>query len=167
MRFSKMGIQFNPLKVYLLDLIRKKMNYIEQKETLKHFTQVKHRDFSAGFWLEHAANASALNAEMGPTRKKFKSKEAKERLELELPFLKLKKVTDSKVVRLHQVLWFFDHGHVYIPKGEEKKWIDYKNELAAFPAGKNDDQVDCTSLCLRIMDEKLTNIRRAESLSEF
>ena len=143
------------------------MNYIEQKETLIKFTQVTHKDFNAGFWIEHAANASALGAELGPTVKKFKSMETKERLAFQLPFLKLKKVKDSKIVRLNQVLWFFDHGHVYIPEGNEK-WIqDLKKEWASFPAGKNDDQVDCASLALRIIDEKLTNIRKFEKMSSW
>ena len=165
--FQKWGFIYNPLSVYLLDQIRDKMNYIKQKESLRHFTQVKHNDFDAGFWIEHAANAAAIHSEMGPTGKKLKSKEALERIEFELPFLKLKKVKDSKPVRLRQVVWFFDHGHVYLPKGDDK-WIDdYKNELARFPAGKNDDQVDCTSLCLRIIEEKLTDIRRIEALSTF
>ncbi len=55
----------------------------------------------------------------------------------------------SKEARLNAVAPDIEAGNVYIPDPSIAPWIhDYVEELAAFPSGANDDQVDATSQAL-------------------
>ncbi len=55
----------------------------------------------------------------------------------------------SKEARLHAVAPDIEAGNVYIPDPTIASWVhDYVEELAAFPSGENDDQVDATSQAL-------------------
>lgn len=55
----------------------------------------------------------------------------------------------SKEARLKAVAPDIEAGNVYIPDPSIAPWIhDYVEELAAFPSGANDDQVDATSQAL-------------------
>lgn len=54
----------------------------------------------------------------------------------------------SKEARAYAVSPQIESGNVYLPKNAH--WVhDYVEEWAAFPNGKNDDQVDCTTQSLR------------------
>ena len=54
---------------------------------------------------------------------------------------------NDKVMRLHDQTVAFESGRVLFPK--EAHWLaDYLKELAAFPGGKHDDQVDSTTQAL-------------------
>lgn len=53
----------------------------------------------------------------------------------------------GKVARVNAVSPAIESGHVYLPKGEE--WVSaFVDEFTAFPAGKNDDMVDCATQAL-------------------
>jgi predicted phage terminase large subunit-like protein len=55
----------------------------------------------------------------------------------------------GKQARASAVTPFVEAGNVYIPEAGAAAWAsDYVEELAAFPNGANDDQVDCTSQAL-------------------
>lgn len=55
----------------------------------------------------------------------------------------------SKESRLHAVSPDIEAGNVYIPDPSIAPWVhDYVEELAAFPNGANDDQVDATTQAL-------------------
>ena len=63
----------------------------------------------------------------------------------------------SKEARLHAVAPDIEAGNVYIPDPSIAPWIhDYVEELAAFPNGANDDQVDATSQALYRLGIKST-----------
>lgn len=147
------GVVYNPLKVYILDLIRDDMDYVEQKEAIKAFYE-KHKQWTDSIFIESAANARAVMSELGASDKKFKSKEEYIKLTKEIPVLELVTVKDSKTVRLKSVLGYFKFGNVYLPKKEEQSWAEeYIEELLQFPKGKYNDQVDATSLCLNKVKE--------------
>jgi predicted phage terminase large subunit-like protein len=55
--------------------------------------------------------------------------------------------TMDKVMRMHSVTSTIENGFVHLP--EQSPWLaDYLHELATFPKGKHDDQVDSTSQAL-------------------
>lgn len=55
----------------------------------------------------------------------------------------------SKVSRVSAVSPLFEAKNVWLPAPEIYPWIsDYIEELASFPSGKNDDQIDATSQAL-------------------
>ena len=163
--FQKWGLKLEPCEIYLMDQVRARMDYYEQKQALKNFihNQPEGSRFTE-FWIEKAANASAVFAELGPSVRRRKSKEAYAQLEQEIPFLQLHPVSDSKTIRLTQVLYMFQNGLVYLP--EDKEWVrDYVDELTKFDAGKYDDQVDATSLALRKCDEKIKLLQSVGNLA--
>lgn len=58
----------------------------------------------------------------------------------------------SKDARAHACQPLLLGGNLYIPSEKEAPWIkDYRTELAQFPKGKNDDQVDATTQALLYM----------------
>lgn len=58
----------------------------------------------------------------------------------------------SKSERAEAASSFFESGNVYFPPDELAPWRgEYEVELTQFPAGKNDDQVDATSMALAIL----------------
>jgi predicted phage terminase large subunit-like protein len=53
----------------------------------------------------------------------------------------------DKIMRLHAQTATIENGFVWLP--EEAHWLaDYLGELAAFPMGRHDDQVDSTAQAL-------------------
>ncbi len=60
-------------------------------------------------------------------------------------------VKGDKAVRLARQSAKIEAGHVYLPK--EAPWLStFENEIAAFPNGKHDDQVDSLTQFLRALD---------------
>ena len=52
----------------------------------------------------------------------------------------------GKVVRAHATTAVAEAGNVYIPAASACPWVmDFVEEMAAFPSGAHDDQVDCYS----------------------
>ncbi len=55
----------------------------------------------------------------------------------------------SKAARAHAVSAEFEAGNVHLPEPARTPWLsDYIEELALFPQGDNDDQVDATTQAL-------------------
>jgi len=56
----------------------------------------------------------------------------------------------GKVARVNAVSPAIESGHVYLPNGEA--WVSgFVDQFTAFPAGKNDDMVDCATQALSYM----------------
>lgn len=56
----------------------------------------------------------------------------------------------SKLARAHAVTSYWEAGNVWLPSPEICPWVkDLVNELTAFPASANDDQVDALTQALR------------------
>lgn len=56
----------------------------------------------------------------------------------------------GKVERVNAVLALYENGEVLLP--EAAPWVsDYAEELTRFPVGKNDDQVDASTLALLVL----------------
>ena len=52
----------------------------------------------------------------------------------------------GKVVRAHATTAVAEAGNVYIPASSVAPWVgDFVEEMASFPSGAHDDQVDCYS----------------------
>lgn len=60
--------------------------------------------------------------------------------------------TGGKIARAYAIEPFVASGNVYLPRGEGCEWVhDYVEELASFPNGTHDDQVDATTQILNKM----------------
>ncbi len=123
--------------LYLLDVVRKKLNYPELKQAT--------RD---------------LQARWSPTRVLIEDRASGTQLIQELAREGVHAVTGvqplgDKVMRLHAQTGFFEQGLVYLPA--QAPWLeDYRKELISFPLSKHDDQVDSTSQALRWIHESGT-----------
>jgi predicted phage terminase large subunit-like protein len=73
-----------------------------------------------------------------------------ELLKREIPGIVAVQAEISKVARARAVEPFQQSGNVFLPF--EAPWLeDYLDELAKFPRGQNDDQVDATTQALRVL----------------
>lgn len=119
--------------IYLIDLVRAKMNFGESLEAIKLFTK-KHPDYRA-LLVEDKANGSAIIDSIKSEIKKV------------IPITP----TETKEERAEAVAPMF--VDVYLPHPSIAPWIeDYINEHKIFPNGKHDDQVDSTTQALNYMD---------------
>jgi predicted phage terminase large subunit-like protein len=60
-------------------------------------------------------------------------------------------------MRLHTHTTAFENGRMLFPK--DAPWLaDYLKELAAFPGGKHDDQVDSTTQALEYLTARKISI---------
>lgn len=65
----------------------------------------------------------------------------------------------GKVVRAHATTAVAEAGNVYIPSASAAPWVgDFVEEMAAFPSGVNDDQVDCYSQANAYYNDNKFNI---------
>ena len=70
-------------------------------------------------------------------------------LKHEIPGLIAVSPDTSKVARVNAISGIIEAGNVYLPEPKNALWIhDFIEECAAFPNGKNDDQVDGLSQAL-------------------
>lgn len=119
---------------YLIDQVRDRMNFTATLEALqvfhkKHNTLVSPMD---GVWIEEAANGAAIIA----TLKRVMT-----------GVVGVPVHGKSKAVRLEAVAPQMQAGQVRIPANAT--WVGtYIEEFIEFPNGKNDDQVDSTTLAL-------------------
>lgn len=68
----------------------------------------------------------------------------------------------GKEARANAIEPIFDSGNVWLPHPDEEPWIEeYIEELLAFPAAKNDDQVDTTTQALHHLRRGNLNRLRA------
>jgi predicted phage terminase large subunit-like protein len=114
---------------YLIDRHKERMDF---PTTLKAILTMKskHKDIS-GIFVEDKANGSAI---ISMLRKKVSGV---------IPV----NPQGGKVSRVNAVSDYIQAGNVWLPK--EEPWVEeYIEEWAAFPRGKNDDEVDCGSQAL-------------------
>jgi predicted phage terminase large subunit-like protein len=117
---------------YLLDQIRRQMDYPTAKRTFKEWHR-RHADVGRKY-IEYAANAAALIAD----------------LHGEVPGLVKVPVQGDKQHRARSVSAYVESGNVYLPHPAMFPWVDeLVEELSAFPNARNDDQVDTMSQALR------------------
>lgn len=139
---------------YLLQRVRARLSYTETRgrvRTLKEDVWAKYKSASAVV-VEDKANGPAviddLRSEVGSL------------VEFE--------VNDygSKELRAHVCQPLLTGGNLYIPSSEIAPWIgEFVGELAAFPRGKYDDQVDSTTMALlylRTFKSEPTDLASAE-----
>jgi predicted phage terminase large subunit-like protein len=115
--------------VYLLDIVRKRMDYPELRRSVKQHAEswrannILIEDRSSGISLIQDLIADGVH---GVTRYEPKM---------------------EKVMRMHSVTTTIENGFVHIP--EQAPWVsEYLHEMALFPKGRFDDQADSTSQAL-------------------
>lgn len=116
---------------YLIDMVRERMNFNAQISAIKAMKGKHPR--TAKVIVEKKANGAAvitvLNKEISGV----------------VPW----SPHTSKVARAEVVAPQFQAGNIWLPHPSIAPWVsDYIEELATFPAGLNDDQVDMTSQAL-------------------
>ncbi len=113
---------------YLLDQVRGRMSFTETLNAM--------RDLSAKWpqtarkLVEDKANGTAVI----------------EVLRKEIPGIIPVEPFGGKVVRAHATTAVAEAGNIYIPAASVAPWVgDFVEEMASFPSGAHDDQVDCYS----------------------
>lgn len=113
---------------YLVDQVRGRMTFTETLNAM--------RDLSAKWpqtsrkLVEDKANGTAVI----------------DVLKREIPGIVPVEPFGGKVARAHATTAVAEAGNVYIPSAEVAPWVgDFVEEMAAFPSGAHDDQVDCYS----------------------
>jgi len=115
-------------RFYLVDQVRRRMDYPETRAALRTLCQAYPR--ATLKLVEEAANGAALIAD----------------LRASIPGIVPWRPKDSKEARAQAIAPLFESGAVYLPN---KPWVgEYVEELASFPSGAHDDQVDATSQLL-------------------
>jgi predicted phage terminase large subunit-like protein len=84
-------------------------------------------------------------------------------LSRELTGIELVEPEGGKEARANAVEPMWEAGNVWLPHPEEAPWVaDFIEELLAFPAAKNDDQVDCMTQALnRLRKNTIAKLRAA------
>ena len=115
----------NPARRYLLDQVRGRMNFTE---TMNAIRDLKGRwPQTERILIEDKANGSAVI----------------DMLTNEIPSIIPVEPKGGKVVRANAVTANVEAGNVFIPTAENADWVgDFVEEVAAFPSGAHDDQVD-------------------------
>ncbi len=118
--------------VYLLDLIRDKMDASDQMKAIAALTS-KWPQATAKY-VEDKANGAAVICLL------------KDKIPGLIPVLP-EEIGGDKEARLGSVVPFIESGNFYLPS--DAPWLDeYVGELTTFPSSSNDDQVDMTSMAL-------------------
>ena len=126
---------------FLIDVWRKRVEYTD----LKRAAQDKfYEQKPSVVYCEEAASGLALISELQRTTN--------------LPIVAVK-ARASKTVRAEIATPFFEAGRVVLPR--EAPWLDeWIREHLRFPNAKHDDQVDCTSMALPLMNKAI--VREAQ-----
>lgn len=113
---------------YLLDVMRRRLIYPHLKRLVKELAAAFNADI---ILIEDKASGTALIQDLGADG---------------MPITKYQSQLD-KETRMHQQTAVIEAGYVHLPR--EAQWrADYLHELAVFPNGRFDDQVDATSQAL-------------------
>jgi predicted phage terminase large subunit-like protein len=113
-------------RIYLLHVLRRRMDYPELKRVVREQQQL-HR--ASVVLIEDKASGTQLIQEL-ISEGSYGVKRYKPELD--------------KVMRMHAQTAIIENGFVYLPR--EAPWLPaYLHELATFPMGRHDDQVDSTS----------------------
>lgn len=124
--WGKSGVNY-----YLLAQFRQQMGYVQTKKEFRllcgQFPQVLRKI------IEKKANGAALIEEMS---KEFSG-------------IVGYTPTESKISRANAVSTLYDANNIWLPDPSIASWVrQYVEELATFPNGINDDQVDCSTQAL-------------------
>jgi len=120
------------IRYYLLYQVRDRMSFTASRDAV--VAMVGQYPAHAGVLVEDKANGPAV---LDSLRDKIHGLIAVE-------------PDGSKVARAYAVTALWAAGNVYIPEEEMFLWVkDFTDELVAFPAGANDDQVDAMTQALR------------------
>lgn len=126
---------------YLLDQVRSQMDIIATMQQIKMLT-LKWTKSSAKL-IEDKANGSAIIT----------------MLKQSVPGLIPIEPQGGKVVRARAVTPYIEAGNVWIPSPNNAIWIhDFLEEVASFPVGKNDDQVDAMTQALFYLSTRNNNV---------
>ena len=131
---------------YLIRQVRERMSFVDTIQAIEELTDWAKRQFgySGTVLIEGAANG---NAAYSVLREK-------------IPNLKLVPVQHNKLARAHGIAVQMEAGNVHLPgfrredtlavdRARTPAWVqDYIHELATFPNGAHDDQVDATTQAL-------------------
>jgi predicted phage terminase large subunit-like protein len=116
-------------RFYLLNVLRKKLSYPELKRAIVEQEGLFHPQV---ILIEDRASGTQLIQDL--------LVEGLSRVTRYQP-------EGDKIMRLHAQTAVIENGFVFLP--EEALWLaDYLGELALFPAGRHDDQVDSTAQVL-------------------
>lgn len=122
---------------YLLDQHRERMGFVATEAAL---VAMADKWPECRRWLiEDAANGPAIV----------------DRLRGSIPGIVAVRVRESKEARLQAVSALIEAGQVHLPLPKDGPWVVvYIEEMAAFPRGDYDDQVDATSMALASMSAR-------------
>lgn len=143
-------------KYYMIDQLRGRMTYAQQKDGLKRLARETKRLHSVHV-EDSGGRAAALLEELSSI----------------IPGLELWKPPTgaatgkmaSKSVRLQYAQPMFEHHQVYWPKPENNEWINVNiDEITQFPAAKHDDTVDATTMAIEILNRMGTQHASMEAL---
>lgn len=113
--------------IYLLRVWRDKLEFPELKRRAVTLNATYRGDGLRGFWVEDAASGQSLIQEL--------------KKDTSVPVIPWSGGTTDKVAKANFVTPLMEGGRVFVP--EEADWLEeWENEIAAFPSGKFDDQVD-------------------------
>jgi predicted phage terminase large subunit-like protein len=116
--------------IYLLHVLRKRLEYPELKRAVRDQAQRFHPD---QILIEDMGSGTALIQEL--------KRDAVD------PIWRYTPPTMDKIMRLHAVTSIIENGQVYLP--EKAEWLDaYIQEMTTFPKSKYNDQADSTSQAL-------------------
>lgn len=121
------------INAYLLDRLKRRMDFpttLRAIETMRRENARRGYDVS-GIFIEDKANGSAIIS----------------MLRQKIPGIIAVNPQGGKIARVNAISDYIQAGNVWLPKDEA--WVEeYIEEWAAFPKGKTDDEVDCTSQAL-------------------
>lgn len=125
---------------YLLDIFRKKINFNELEKNVVRLYEYWEAD---KLYVEDAGSGQSL-IQIIPYRYSISVKPVK---------------TMNKVVRANMVSSPLENKSVYLPMN--MSWVtDFINELARFPSGKHDDQVDVFAISMQILMKLMESISK-------
>ena len=132
--------------LYLLEVLQRRLNYPDLRRTVKQQAEIYRvktiliEDKASGTQLIQDLIADRVH---GVTRYQPKM---------------------EKIMRMHSVTSTIENGFVHIP--EHAPWLaEYLHELAVFPRGRFDDQIDSTSQALDWFKERRTAVFMPEIIS--
>ena len=132
--------------LYLLEVLQRRLNYPDLRRTVKQQAEIYRvktiliEDKASGTQLIQDLIADRVH---GVTRYQPKM---------------------EKIMRMHSVTSTIENGFLHIP--EHAPWLaEYLHELAVFPRGRFDDQIDSTSQALDWFKERRTAVFMPEIIS--
>jgi len=123
-------------QLYLIDVLRKRLAYPDLKRAV--LAQIGYRHPNLVLIEDKASGTQLIQDLVSEGIGCIKRRDPKQK---------------DKVMRMHEQTGLIEGGFVYLP--EKISWLgEYLHELAIFPNGKNDDQVDSTSQFLEWAQEQ-------------